>query len=111
MTFKITDDCFNCGVCEVECPQSAIYPGGVDWKRMQSNYPLFFEYMALQDKFYSEHHYYVVPDKCNGCEGIYSEPRCVLICPIGCCEPEGAHYETEGNLYSGKEYLEILADF
>ena len=27
----ITDECINCGACEPECPNNAIYEGGVEW--------------------------------------------------------------------------------
>jgi ferredoxin len=32
MAIKITDDCINCGACEPECPNSAIYEGAIDWR-------------------------------------------------------------------------------
>ncbi|MCZ6700523.1 MAG: 4Fe-4S binding protein, partial [bacterium] len=28
MALKITEECINCGVCEPECPNVAIYEGG-----------------------------------------------------------------------------------
>jgi ferredoxin len=31
MAIKITDECINCGACEPECPNNAIYEGGVEW--------------------------------------------------------------------------------
>ena len=31
MAIKITSDCINCGACEPECPNNAIYEGGVKW--------------------------------------------------------------------------------
>ena len=31
MAIKITEDCINCGACEAECPNTAIYEGGVNW--------------------------------------------------------------------------------
>ena len=31
MALKITDECINCGACEPECPNNAIYEGGVEW--------------------------------------------------------------------------------
>ena len=31
MAIIITDECINCGACEPECPNNAIYEGGVDW--------------------------------------------------------------------------------
>ena len=32
MAIKITDECINCGACEPECPNNAIYESGVGWK-------------------------------------------------------------------------------
>ena len=32
MAIKITDDCINCGACEPECPNTAIYEASYDWK-------------------------------------------------------------------------------
>ena len=34
MAIKITDECINCGACEPECPNNAIYEGAVDWMLM-----------------------------------------------------------------------------
>jgi NAD-dependent dihydropyrimidine dehydrogenase PreA subunit len=31
MAIKITDECINCGACEPECPNNAIYEGGVEY--------------------------------------------------------------------------------
>ena len=31
MAIMITDACINCGACEPECPNNAIYEGGVEW--------------------------------------------------------------------------------
>ena len=31
MAIKITDECINCGACEPECPNTAIYEGGIEW--------------------------------------------------------------------------------
>ena len=31
MAIKITDDCINCGACEPECPNTAIYEGAETW--------------------------------------------------------------------------------
>ena len=32
MAIKITEDCINCGACEPECPNTAIYEAAYDWK-------------------------------------------------------------------------------
>ncbi len=58
MALKITDECINCGVCEPECPNEAIYMG--------------------------EEIYEINPDKCTECVGHYDEPQCQQVCPIDC---------------------------
>ncbi len=32
MAIIITDECINCGACEPECPNNAIYEAGAEWK-------------------------------------------------------------------------------
>ena len=32
MAIIITDECINCGACEPECPNNAIYDVDSDWK-------------------------------------------------------------------------------
>ena len=32
MAIMITDECINCGACEPECPNNAIYEGGAQWR-------------------------------------------------------------------------------
>ena len=32
MAITITDECINCGACEPECPNTAIYESSEDWK-------------------------------------------------------------------------------
>jgi len=31
MAIIITDEFINCGTCEEECPNTAIYEGGIEW--------------------------------------------------------------------------------
>ena len=31
MAIIITEECINCGACEPECPNTAIYEGGIEW--------------------------------------------------------------------------------
>ncbi len=37
MAIKITEECINCGACEPECPNNAIYEGGVEWAIADGN--------------------------------------------------------------------------
>ena len=32
MAIIITDECINCGACEPECPNTAIYEGADEWR-------------------------------------------------------------------------------
>ena len=52
MSFKITDECINCGACQPECPNEAIYPSGEDYELNGKTSP------ALSQDFS-----YVVPEK------------------------------------------------
>jgi len=38
MAIKITEECINCGACEPECPNTAIYEGGASWKLGDKSY-------------------------------------------------------------------------
>ncbi|GEM_PF-6349937 len=83
MAFKITGDCINCGVCKVECPFGAILQGGINWRKKYDQSFMYNDVPAFKDPFYSDTIYYVVPDLCNECKDYYSEPQCVMICPMG----------------------------
>ena len=32
MAIMITEECINCGACEPECPNNAIYEGAMEWR-------------------------------------------------------------------------------
>ena len=108
MALKITDDCFNCGACEIECPYGAISPPGVNWRRIQNKYLSFCEDKSVKDKFYSDKHYYIVPDECTECKGIYYMPKCFMICPISGIIPDPEHWESEEHLFAKKDYLDTM---
>jgi ferredoxin len=38
MALYITDDCINCGACEPECPNTAIYEPGAEWTLAKKEY-------------------------------------------------------------------------
>ena len=52
MSLIITEECINCGACQPECPNTAIYAGGVNWEMNGASNP------ALSAEFY-----YIVPEK------------------------------------------------
>jgi ferredoxin len=71
ITLLITEDCINCRACDTICPSNAIYPGGKEFKLNN-----------IKHKALVKDYYYIVPEKCNFCEGVYEEPECVNICPM-----------------------------
>lgn len=113
MAIIITDQCINCGACEPECPNNAIYEGGVTWTYAQGT--------ALkglvqrpngstthaddQQTPVADDIYFIVPDKCTECEGFHEEPQCAAVCPVDCCVPDPDRRETSETLLERKQYL------
>ena len=108
MALKITNECSNCGICEVECPYEAIYPPGESFRKMQNRYFSFCKSKDVKDKFYSDQHYYIIPDRCNECKGISNVPKCLIACPIKGLVHDPEFRESEEHLYAKKEYLDTL---
>jgi ferredoxin len=84
MATMITSECINCGACEPECPNTAIYQGGVEWQDAQGNMhpPL------------SNDIFYIVPEKCTECVGFHDHEACAAVCPVDCCVPNPEIPET-----------------
>src|SRR5712675_1110082 len=87
MATTITSECINCGACEPECPNTAIYAGAVGWDLNGESHPA-----IAQDI------YYIVPAKCTECVGFHDHEACAAVCPVDCCIPDPANLETEGVL-------------
>jgi ferredoxin len=111
MAIMITDACINCGACEPECPNNAIYEGGVDWKwaegtslKQVSIEGTMVDAYAPQ-KAYSDELYYIVSDKCTECVGFYEEPQCAAVCPVDCCVLDLSRQESENELQRKKAWL------
>lgn len=81
MAYRITEECINCGACYPECPNDAIYEGGNNWDLNGQTYSEGDSAPSGATGFYSDEHYYIVPDKCTECVGFYDEPQCVSNCP------------------------------
>ncbi|MFQ5900839.1 MAG: 4Fe-4S binding protein [Thermodesulfobacteriota bacterium] len=58
MSYKITEECIACGVCESECPEGAISPGEDD-----------------------SDNYIIDPKLCTDCAA------CAEVCPVDVCIP------------------------
>lgn len=115
MAIMITDECINCGACEPECPNTAIYEGGVEWNfadgttvtgsfvRMDGSN---LDAQERQDPV-SDDVYYIVTDKCTECVGFHEEPQCAAVCPVDCCVPDPDHVEEEAALLDKKSKLHL----
>ena len=113
MAIIITDECINCGACEPECPNNAIYEGAMEWT--------FAEGTALKGQITSKSGtsvdademqepveddiYFIVTDKCTECVGFHEEPQCAAVCPVDCCVPDEDHVESEESLREKKAFL------
>ncbi len=99
MATKITEECINCGACEPECPNTAIYEGGVEW-----------EFNGDTHDALSEDVYYIVPEKCTECVGFFDQEQCAAVCPVDCCIPDPENEETEDVLLGRAKQLHPDAD-
>jgi ferredoxin len=115
MAIKITEECINCGACEPECPNNAIYEGGVEWAisdgtTIKGEFKLMDGNAIDADKRnapLSNDFYYIVPSKCTECQGFHEEPQCAAVCPVDCCVPDEAYRETVEELMDKKNRLHI----
>jgi ferredoxin len=87
MATVITSECINCGACEPECPNTAIYQGGVEWELDGVKHPA-----IAADIFY------IVPEKCTECVGFHDHEACAAVCPVDCCIPDPKIPESEAVL-------------
>jgi ferredoxin len=102
MATIITSECINCGACEPECPNTAIYAGGAPWEHNGESHPA-----LTQDIFY------IVPSKCTECVGFYDHEACAAVCPVDCCVPDPNNVESEAVLLTRARELhpgETIAD-
>ncbi len=113
MAIKITEECINCGACEPECPNNAIYEGGNEWR--------FSDGTKLSGMFASKSGlnvdadtaqpavnmdvYYIVSDKCTECVGFHDEPQCAAVCPVDCCVDDENWRESKEDLLAKKDAM------
>ncbi len=94
MATIITDDCINCGACEPECPNTAIYQGAVEYEFNGATHT------AIDDDIF-----YIVPEKCTECVGFFDQEACAAVCPVDCCLPNPDIVETEEALFARAKEL------
>ncbi|NND93987.1 MAG: 4Fe-4S dicluster domain-containing protein [Flavobacteriales bacterium] len=116
MAIRITDECINCGACEPECPNNAIYEGGAEWKfsdgtslkGMVKGFNSGNEVDASADNEPVDMDvYYIVTDKCTECKGFHDEPQCAAVCPVDCCIDDEEWRESEEQLLQKKDSLHL----
>lgn len=115
MAIMITDECINCGACEPECPNNAIYEGGAEWKYMDGTslkgtqiHPTTGEINAeAVNAPVNMDVYYIVHDKCTECVGFHDEPQCAAVCPVDCCVDDPDYRESKEILLSKKDFLHL----
>jgi ferredoxin len=115
MAIIITDECINCGACEPECPNNAIYEAGAQWAysdgtTLQGSFSLLNgETQDAGEKHepVSDEVYYIVPDKCTECVGFHEEPQCAAVCPVDCCVPDPDRVEDKDILTRKKDLMHL----
>lgn len=113
MAIMITDDCINCGACEPECPNNAIYEGGAQWRYSDgtklSGKVILWDNREVDadasNEPKSQDHFYIVTDKCTECVGFHNEPQCASVCPVNCCVPDPNNVEDKEFLLKKKQFL------
>ena len=100
MATMITEECINCGACEPECPNVAIYAGGAQWELDGATHE------ALSADFF-----YITPDKCTECVGHFDQEQCAAVCPVDCCLPDPNRVETEEVLFERAKKLSPDKEF
>ncbi len=104
MSTMITEECINCGACEPECPNTAIYEGGAN-----------FEYDGQSKPALTQDIYFIVPGKCTECVGFFDQEQCAAVCPVDCCVPNPQDVETEEQLIAKAKVIhpdqEFAAEF
>ncbi|MBL7988835.1 MAG: 4Fe-4S dicluster domain-containing protein [Chlorobi bacterium] len=108
MAIHITEDCINCGACEPECPNTAIYEGGANWALAGVTYGAGEAAPSGSDSFWSGDYFYIVPDKCTECVGFFDEPQCAAVCPVDVCLPDPNLVESKEELLQKVETLNAL---
>jgi len=114
MAIIITDECINCGACEPECPNNAIYEAGIEWSfsdgtTLSGEVAYGGGTIAADKKMppVNSEVYFIVPEKCTECIGFHEEPQCAAVCPVDCCVPDPDREESEDVLLDRKNRLHL----
>ena len=113
MAIIITDECINCGACEPECPNNAIYEGLEKWTYKKGTNLSGSVVLPNGNKVDSDQEnepisdevFFIVPDKCTECKGFHEEPQCAAVCPVDCCIPDLNNIESESLLLEKQKLM------
>ena len=113
MAIIISEECINCGACEVECPNNTIYEGQQNWNYQQGTNLKGDVVLPNGEKVNSEAEnnpiaddiFFIVPNKCTECVGFHEEPQCAAVCPVDCCIPDENNVETEDQLLTKQKFM------
>jgi ferredoxin len=115
MAIKITDECINCGACEPECPNNAIYEGGNEWRfsdgtSLKGTITTLGGVSLDAESIHAPKDldvYYIVTDKCTECVGFHDEPQCAAVCPVDCCIDDENARESKDELLAKKTFMHL----
>lgn len=112
MALMITEDCINCGACESECPNTAIYEGGTAWTyddgtNLSGEIEVNGKTIDASEEQnpVSEDRFFIVTGKCSECVGFHEEPQCAAVCPEDCCIIDPDHQESEEELQAKVDWM------
>ncbi|MDG1333480.1 MAG: 4Fe-4S dicluster domain-containing protein [Crocinitomicaceae bacterium] len=115
MAIIITDECINCGACEPECPNTAIYEGGAEWKYSDgTSLTGMIQTLDGKDLMADDGQepvdmdvYFIATDKCTECLGFHDEPQCAAVCPVDCCVDDPDFRESDDELLAKKDFMHL----
>jgi len=77
MATIITEECINCGACEPECPNTAIYEGGASWELDGATHR-----PSRTTSITS------FPISAVNVSAFSTRSQCKAVCPVDCCIPD-----------------------
>lgn len=110
MAYKILNTCISCGACEIECPNNAIYEGGMKWT-VSKGTAVKGDFIDVDGKIIdagqknpsmSFDTFYIVPGKCTECMGFHDKPQCAEACQVNACVISELYPETPEQLQAKK---------
>ena len=96
MATMITSECINCGACEPECPNTAIYQGAVEWAGPRRHDAP--GAVAARSSTSCRR-------SARSASGFHDHEACAAVCPVDCCVPDPNIPETHDVLLARARVL------